>query len=790
MPGWYSSCSGEGLLNGAGPGGIAAARAFMYPKGAFKVTVFEQLSRLGGLWPSNATDKGLINPSMSTNLSKYTVSFSDKTWPETEPSRASPLFPKASDVGQYLQQYADKYLNNPSVELKTSCRVEEASMMEGDVSKPVKWRIRVRKLGNGDKGPSPLEPEDASAGSNANATETEEYFFDHVVISSGFFGKPIIPKAFVNQERASIPIIHSSEFSDLKELLKNNKKGPGKILVVGGSMSGAETSATIAAQISSEIHSPGKSDIESIEQYTLHHITSKPFWTVPFFLPLKTQVDNQKHDGKVINSAPEFLPLDMVMFNLSNRSPEERLKNRSGIVSTEAAQRSHDAFKLFNGGEGAAHAFLPTDKETDAPWLAISDTYSSFAQSGDIKITRGRVKSLADDNASVIVETPSSTDTFDNVSAIIFATGFDSASSLSFLPQSILSTLGYDPSTPDLPLALSLHSTIHPSVPSLGFVGFYRGPYWGVAEQQAALLRTLWRPDASPPPSLSSALENARSTIPALRSCYKETPERLTQFPMGDYTHIMESLREIQGHGPVEAADSYCTPVSPALYATGLQGLGGDEEAIESKEALQLIQQEVDGSRSGKFVAKAIFRSLQGNWVLNRTINSNISTYPSGSLVGTARFYPRRPTAEGFAAEYLYVEDGDFKTDTGMQFRATRRYVYRYAEAEDKLSVWFVKTDNKTVDYLFHELQMISPHPAGGEHTSNSPPGANEQDPKGLVPAMDRRWKATSHHLCIDDTYDPEYEFAFRGVELAKWSVGYHVRGPHKDYWIGSVFTR
>jgi hypothetical protein len=480
----------------------------------------------------------------------------------------------------------------------------------------------------------------------------------------------------------------------------------------------------------------------------------------------------------------------MVMFNLSNRSPEERLKNRSGIVSPEAAQKSHAAFKLFNGGEASAHASLPTDKDTDAAWLGISDTYSSFAQSGAIKISRGRVKSLADDHTSVIVETPSSTETLDNISAIIFATGFDSASSLSFLPKSILSTLGHDPSTPDLPLALSLHSTIHPSVPSLGFVGFYRGPYWGVAEQQSALLRTLWQPDASPPATLSSALENASSIIPALRSCHKESPERLTQFPMGDYTHIMESFREMQGLRPAEAANSYCTPVSPALYSTGLQGPDKGERATELKEALQLINQEIEGSRSGKFVAKAIFRSLQGNWVLDRTIKSNISTYPSGSFIGTAKFYPRRPTAEGFSAEYLYVEDGDFKTDTGMQFRATRRYVYRYAEAEDKLSVWFVKTDNKTVDYLFHELNIICPHPSAGEQATNTPREVDEHDPKGLVPPMDRRWTATSHHLCIDDTYDPEYEFAFRGVEVAKWSVGYHVRGPHKDYWIGSVFTR
>lgn len=210
------------------------------------------------------------------------------------------MFPKASDVGQYLQQYVEKHLNNPSVEIKTSCRVEEADLVEDGASK---WRVRVRELGAGDNGRSSLVTGGASAEPNINIAETKEYLFDHVIISSGFFGKPIIPEAFTQKEDLPIPIIHSSEFSDLKELLKDNKRAPGKILVVGGSMSGAETAATIAAQISSEIHSPEKSDIESIEQYSLHHVTSKPFWTVPFFLPLKPQVDNEKNDGKVRNSS-------------------------------------------------------------------------------------------------------------------------------------------------------------------------------------------------------------------------------------------------------------------------------------------------------------------------------------------------------------------------------------------------------------------------------------------------------------------------------------------------------
>lgn len=479
------------------------------------------------------------------------------------------------------------------------------------------------------------------------------------------------------------------------------------------------------------------------------------------------------------------------MFNLANRPPEERLKNRSGIISPEGALKSHIAFQVLNGGKSNIRGSQPDDKDTDAPWLAISDTYSSFVQSGAITTTQGRVKSLADDNRSVIVETPSSLETIHNISAIIFATGFDSSSSLSFLTPSLLSTLGHDPSTPDLPLDLSLHSTIHPSLPSLGFVGFYRGPYWGVAEQQAAVLHALWLPH--PPPALSSALADAASIIPTFRKCHKENPERLTQFPMGDYIHIMESLRQLQGFEPVVVGEGSCVPVTPALYTTNPQ----PDAREEATKALRLAVQDIRASQSGKFVAKAIFRGLQGNWTLNRTIKSNISTYPSGSFDGTAKFHRRNPTGEGFDEEYLYIEDGDFKTDTGLQFRATRRYVYRYAEKEDALSVWFVKTDNKTVDYLFHELEMLCPHPAPGGlgeeealSASCARLGVDDADEGGQVAEKDRRWRAKAHHLCIDDTYDPEYEFKFRGVEVETWRVGYHVKGPQKDYWIGSAFSR
>ena len=97
-----------------------------------------------------------------------------------------------------------------------------------------------------------------------------------------------------------------------------------------------------------------------------------------------------------------------------------------------------------------------------------------------------------------------------------------------------------------------------------------------------------------------------------------------------------------------------------------------------------------------------------------------------------------------------------------MQFCS---YAHRYKESTDTLSVWFIKSDNKTVDYLFHELEILPPEGSSG-------------------------WRARAHHLCIDDTYDVKYEFRFKGTNIEEWSLAYSVKGPSKDYRIESSYKR
>ena len=123
------------------------------------------------------------------------------------------------------------------------------------------------------------------------------------------------------------------------------------------------------------------------------------------------------------------------------------------------------------------------------------------------------------------------------------------------------------------------------------------------------------------------------------------------------------------------------------------------------------------------------------------------------------------PSDDELGMEYLYIEEGEFKTEQGFGFKATRRYVWRYDELKDVLSVWFAKPEDlKRADYLFHEIEFTEP--------------------------TDKGWKAKAGHLCIDDYYDVKYNFAFQAVNLKEWGIEYTVKGPKKDYTISCTYKR
>lgn len=209
---------------------------------------------------------------MVANQSKHTMQFSDLAW-----QQGVPELPRAWMVGQYLQRYYDRYLaGHERFELQLKSRVLRAEQKKkkktegenGDGSS-AGWRVSV-------------ESEDNGSSSGESGSISRE--FDYLLVASGYFGKPAIPDCFKQPlMKTSVPVIHSSQYRDLKGLLGKNPRGKGKILVVGGQMSGVEIAGTIATHLSSAINSPDEFEVPNIDKYSLYHVIQRPIWVLPLF---------------------------------------------------------------------------------------------------------------------------------------------------------------------------------------------------------------------------------------------------------------------------------------------------------------------------------------------------------------------------------------------------------------------------------------------------------------------------------------------------------------------------
>lgn len=354
--------------------------------------------------------------------------------------------------------------------------------------------------------------------------------------------------------------------------------------------------------------------------------------------------------------------------------------NKSGRVNPQAFKEAKTFYKsLIGDNQRDIDTLAPENSEIsddrddgntlEAPWTAMSDSYTAFVRSGHIIPIGGTLTELAPDGASntLMLSSNGVDEKLEDVAALILATGFDNLNSLSYLPDDVLQILDYNPEFTQFPLLLNMHSTVHKQIPDLGFVGFYRGPYWGVMEMQARFLGRLWSGDEQ----ASRTLNEDISPITELRTLYTENPAELAQFPMGDYAYIMESFKSVLNLERI--GDRLTGAVIPARYLDSSAGALSRQES--AKAIFALVKTLDESAHKAKFVSRAIFTSLQGNWKIDRSITSFISTYPSGRFVGTAQFMPRFPTEEGYDTEYLYVEEGNFETETGMNFRANRRFV-------------------------------------------------------------------------------------------------------------------
>ncbi|KAJ5554083.1 FAD-dependent pyridine nucleotide-disulfide oxidoreductase [Penicillium frequentans] len=640
---------------GAGPSGLVTAKTLLhnFPHGTFSPVIFDTRHEVGGLWT------GALDPSMRTNLSMFTVAFSDLSWESVMGSSGIPMFPQARQVGQYLAAYTKRYIPNDVLRLghrvlKTERTAESASP----------WMIQWRK---------------ESSDGNSPHEEIESEGFDLLVVATGYFAQKHISSIPGLEELALAGrVVHSSDLQNSKGFLRdNNFLAHGNIAVIGGSMSGVEAASAVALHQSS-----WKADNEAqADKHIVHHVHSRPFWTLPTHLPHET------------SETVSFLPFDLAMYDLGRRPPGP-IEYALGVIPKEKVAKTNEYFSSLLGAEYKEFGHMQgnASQSTNArpPWVAIGNSYAEFVRSGAIYSTLGRavsVKMNQDTNLSTIeIASDGQVNTLDNIAAVVLATGYTPFDSLSLLPTDVLATLEYSEDDPFLPLVLDKGGTIRSEIPDLGFVGFYRGPYWGVMEMQARFLGAEWAKENRQ----ASTTEDQRQSLRVLRD--SDTNSQRGQFPMGDYVGLMESFTKDLGidRAGLSEDDSRSGPAIPARYTYIHPSTTSQEDMDnEKKRTLGALKALSDPKHQSlqEAAALAVFRALHGTWKFSR---EHITGKKES---GTTTFSPRYPSNPAYDREYVCDEGLNLDPNKSLSSASTTRSIFRLSEsgAQDQnteIEVW------------------------------------------------------------------------------------------------------
>ncbi|CAM9223648.1 unnamed protein product, partial [Ectocarpus sp. 8 AP-2014] len=512
---WHATCPVAAAamtkvaIIGGGPSGLASAKACL--EANLVPTVFERDLCLGGLW--KAGSGGRVWSSLKTNLSKHTCCFSDFRWPVDTPD-----FPSSARLRQYIEDYAAhfdlaKHVRfGVSVTAAVPCLAADGSPRWNITFTPTTHRRCAARGDQRTTDPSVTAQEDV-----VQRTET----FDKCIIASGIFSEPNFPPVegiseAVEQGWAT----HGAAYRDPGFF------GGNSVLVVGCAFSGAEIASDLAGVASRCLAATGRPSIflprfvdihaargtassAGVPQDDLGTLAAKPgndAGTVGDGSRQSAHVGacarrrsgddsssdkrgSEKHpdNPRCTQDSPPHLatasprvPLDLALYSRRARAgsklaPASEKLESSRKFLVELAGRdpgdAHEALRLSQGSE-SSHG-----SESESVRVVVSDDFLDRVRDGCIEI-RQRLVALDTTERTVRF----SDGEVEKVDHVILCTGL--RPSLEFLPGDVLGQLEHDKSDLLQPLILHLQAW-NPSVPDLGFVGVYRGPYFGVMELQS-----------------------------------------------------------------------------------------------------------------------------------------------------------------------------------------------------------------------------------------------------------------------------------------------------------------
>lgn len=514
--------------------------------------------------------------------------------------------------------------------------------------------------------------------------ETEE--FDGVIVATGFFAEPWVPAGMQQQN-----VLHSSEYRSPNDFTNQT------VAVCGASFS--------ALEIAADVRKQAKKVISILPR-------------IPYVVP------------RFVRHGSAFAPLDAVLYQRRQEAPQEH----SLEMTAEESQQKHAFLRQLVGDRKQQALGIPKDTSVP-PMVAISDDYLNLVVDESIEVVHGKVAettSGGDNKVNIQLENG---DSISDIDQVIACTGY--RSQLSFLEAEILETLEYDATDTHAPLTLC-NEAFHPDIPGLGFVGMYRGPYFGVMELQARLLAGMMSGTVEP------SSEYIQQALEASKKIRTTKPQ--PQFPRYDYVGFMDNLAEPLGLIPQGDCGAKGAMVSPPFF--------NNEDDKNSKEQWkQAIDKEMSKGQSCN-IAQVALSALIGKWKFSRSIvHFNAPDQPPQRITGVIGF-SQIPPADGKEWNAaLYHEDGLFRLPNGKDMEVFREYEY---ETKDNgiLEIYFVEGGKRA--HLFLSLQFTKQE--------------NEY------------WVATSDHLCIKDLYKGTFQIALEGLSASHITMTYRVKGPNKDY--------
>ncbi|ORY12198.1 hypothetical protein BCR34DRAFT_600764 [Clohesyomyces aquaticus] len=610
---------------GAGPAGLIAAKALLRSNG-FEITIFEKTSKIGGLWAPG----GLIDPQMRTNLCRFTVAFSGLSWEAVDLGRdgkPAPLYPRAWEVNEYLQEFSRRYIPDSVFKFRTA--VINAELLEG--AETTKWKITTKTT---------------KIRTQITNETVQIHEFDYLLVASGCFSQPLIPDelATPHEQTSSTPILHSTEHEKIKDLCNNEqafRKSVRKILIVGGSHSGSELATNLAFQLSSSSH---KDNTNSSE---IHFLSSRNMVSLPKFL--------RTSDTAVCS----FEPADLKLYNRSNLPGDIPATFKYNLWDPEMDRNTIKMLRgLKAGGDEIREIKETSEQQLNA---VINSSYSLFTQLGVINPSEGRLQTIEtsprSQSVSAVIETPvGNLKTIESLAAIICATGFDASASVSFLSEKVKSSMEYDPQCPTLPLVLDAsYLSQNTSAPNLAVIGF-AAQYWGAMEMQARAITRAWTDG-----SFFPGEEERRSVA-------------LPPNPFADYVGLMEqAARELQ----LDRVDGKWSriegPICPARYLDISATPEEKVQALATIQALQDLQDSID--EKNPFLARAVYSALLGTWYEKTSEEESGDKHQRQEFT----FQPRGVTNPEYDFEYLVAQSSSSSIE---------HTIFRCSEDDTLITIW------------------------------------------------------------------------------------------------------